>query len=652
MTHTSSSEAGSHWFVCWPSNRILRDQLEPLLLINSSAALLTLTQKQLHLQLVDRFYTSVFQRTFWAGVDYLLTHHDPLQDDKPLMPLPTTFPLPPPPAPGQAPASQNQNAYPNDTGGSSTPLFEGTVDIGTVHDILSGTSPSTMALLNTSSSSQRSTNTTSVGTTTTNMNNNPRGKPNNPAHVDAAEDKDDDDEEVGDDDVDDDDDDEHESGKLTHGSSATIPRGRRALAASCNREEKAVWRFFCPTNRLIVPGSMDVKVRFVVFQHVPAAAPNAPLPNVAASMGGLSSSSFDLPMNSACQSASSSSSSSASTSVKPQSLSSQQQHAAANELGMFVARTSGWEKVPLVSNAPSAMITNVLEFGPCTPPRYYRFDSNSPWLNPSVGARVSLRCTSDLQDDLVNIVTVSEVCELAVTDGDLKLVTQSKRAKKCHILRYEQPYEFDATPLAASVSTPSTNIAGVKNKSKKKAGTGGVATAQTPSPGFTQAHSPAGFTQAHSPAGFTQAHSPAGFTQPKSSAIVTTPLPRRPVHNTPRFYVEYIHKNSLVPTLRCSFLLRSFRIIHKLIGASSRIEWILHHSPQAQSGGAADGKAPPPFNPRPTSYEGRIKAANAGPLLCTFYQGTLATERLVGVLMSIRLPPPSSHSSNRRNPTS
>src|SRR4051812_40680993 len=109
------------WYVCWPSYRWLREQLEPLLLINSSAALVTLTQRHLHLQMSDRFQTSVCQRTFWAGVEYQLMRQDPLQES--------------PEAPTVVAATTTEV------------LFEGCMEIGTIHDILSGTTPATMSIL-------------------------------------------------------------------------------------------------------------------------------------------------------------------------------------------------------------------------------------------------------------------------------------------------------------------------------------------------------------------------------------------------------------------------------------------------------------------------------------------------------------------------
>jgi hypothetical protein len=174
---------------------------------------------------------------------------------------------------------------------------------------------------------------------------------------------------------------------------------------------------------------------------------------------------------------------------------------------------------------------------------------------------------------------------MAITNGDMQLMAKSRRSKKVYVLRYEQPYEFDATPIQVCNSVATTAMAAT---SKKKGGR----KSSTPQ-------------------------------APHSASIVASPLPRRPVHNTPRFYVEYIQKNMLSPTIRCAFLLRSFRIIHKLIGASSRIEWIIHNNNNNNSN-----------NGNKTSA-----AAAAGPVLCTFFQGALAAERLVGVLMSLRIPP-------------
>lgn len=566
-------------------NRSLRDQLEPLLLINSNVALVTLTAKQLNIQVIDRFITSAFQRSFFNGVDYHLTQSDPLSEHV-----------------GDSKMADKK---------CDGILFDASVDLGGIHDILSGTTPSTMLLLG-----------QPMKRTVQAKNDNDNGINNgndDDTGLDACHDNGEEEDE----------DKEQEGGVKGKGSH----RGRRSSGATAfaNREEKVAWRF---TTTRFGASSLDVKVRFITLQHPQPSSIILPTPQI-------QTHAFDTPMAKQQQ-------------QQQQHHNHTNPHHPANpqhpansafphggNMGdgpKLVAKMSGWEKVSIIG---VAMVTPTIDFAPSFPPRFYRFEPlnySGGWLNPSVGAKVSLRCTSDLQDDFMNLSTFSETCEMTITNGDMQLMAKSKRAKKVYVLRYEQPYEFDATPLitmtappaaAAVANKPQSGATAGKKKGAKKAA------AQTPQPLSAQ----------------------------HALAPPVTPLPRRPVHNTPRFYVEYIRKNMVSPTIRCEFLLRSFRIIHKLIGSSSRIEWIIHHpntpTPTAASSNSntavaasnPNAAAAAASNPNAAAAASNSNAAaaasraavaplGAGPVICAFYQGTLAAERLVGVLMSLRLPAP------------
>jgi hypothetical protein len=653
LTTAASGSTGrggaQQWYACWPSNRALRDALEPLLLINSSAALVTLTPRQLSIQLVDRFYTSVFQRSFWAGVDYALAEADPLAS-----PELTTNRAPP--LNGEA-------------------LFEECVDIGTLYEILSGTTPATMALLGLhhnkggARGSAASTNAAAAGDRDADGGGGGRG------------------DDVGDDDEDEDEDEDADGsvsddgggegkrrrakgaggkrkGSADKASTAAggPPRstGRRAAvsaAATCAREERAVWRFTCPPPPRVTQGALDVKVRFVVLHS--AKDPTAPADVAAASS--LSAAppnfaSFESPL--------------VQTNGARTAMDVEQAHATAAQpaLGLraanpaaappaagapagapavfpstglaagaagaapvFVARTSGWERVPAVGAAPGGVITPTLEFGPCFPPRYYRLSPDGGWMNPAFGARVSQRCASDLQDDFVNLVMFFETCEIAITDGDVQLLTRTKRGRKVYAIRSEQPYEFDATPLGEPLDPPNTPLSAPPSTHSHPPGR---AAAFSDAQGSATAKRP-GRRQA-------KAASALAAATPAPELPLLPMLPRRPTHNTPRFYVEYVRRFGIRGNLRYAFLLRSFRILHKLVGSSSRIEWILHANARQLP------QPPPPTQQQqqqqPHAHDPKqallsSENENCGPLLCAFYQGTLAAERLVGVLMCMRLPP-------------
>jgi hypothetical protein len=64
-------------YIAWPSARTLRDHLDPLLLQNSERALLTITNRQIDLQVIEHTRQSVIQRTFYVGIDYICSDKEP-----------------------------------------------------------------------------------------------------------------------------------------------------------------------------------------------------------------------------------------------------------------------------------------------------------------------------------------------------------------------------------------------------------------------------------------------------------------------------------------------------------------------------------------------------------------------------------------------
>lgn len=102
-------------YLVWPSNRVMRDHLEPLMLTNADRAHLTVRQQTVDLQVVDHKRYSVFQRTFHAGFDYRTSASEP----------------PPPPAsPRPLPITT--------TAVGAEPLFAGVIEMRTIADILAG----------------------------------------------------------------------------------------------------------------------------------------------------------------------------------------------------------------------------------------------------------------------------------------------------------------------------------------------------------------------------------------------------------------------------------------------------------------------------------------------------------------------------------
>jgi hypothetical protein len=479
------------WYVCWPSNRVLRDQLEPLLLFNSGCASVQLFRKQLHVQLVDRFQTAVFQRTFWASVDYHLVPTDPFQSVAPLGPLPA----------------------PDVSASDERPLVEGAWDIGTAYDILSCATPDSAPKKDSAHSAPKKESAPKEDPTPEKESTPKKDSTAKPAEK-ASNKKDSKKGQLEDGDGDDEEEDEGEGGPLSD--EEKVPRGKRASARGPVREDKAVWRF----SALSSP-ALHIKVQFSELATDPE------------------------------------------KSGKPDNV--------ANVAKVATA----WEPVPGLASGNGLVGTGMVVW--------------ESWLSPAQGAKVSQRCTPDLQDDLMNLTAYSETCEIAVTNGDVQFSGTTKRAKKGHIYRYVQPFEFDATPLT-SASAP-------QSKPRAK----GRATSKT---------------------------------GPKTGSG-SAALPRRPVHNTPRFYVEYVHKETLPPTLRANFLLRALRILHKLVGSSSRIEWILHHNKPT----APPVQSEPVHNPSGSGHTSSL----SGPLVCSFYQGTLAAERLVGALLCLRTFKPRRH---------
>lgn len=68
--------AGDSLVIRWPSARLLRDQLDPLLLLNSERAWLTIRSTVVELQVVEHTRQAAFQRVFHAGTDFSVLHND------------------------------------------------------------------------------------------------------------------------------------------------------------------------------------------------------------------------------------------------------------------------------------------------------------------------------------------------------------------------------------------------------------------------------------------------------------------------------------------------------------------------------------------------------------------------------------------------
>lgn len=100
-------------YLVWPSNRVVRDHLDPLMLTNSERALITVRAATVDFQVVEPSRHSVLQRTLHVGTDYSWTPNDPLSAPNALLPL------------ARPPSSPD-------------PLFTGIVDLAALCDLLGG----------------------------------------------------------------------------------------------------------------------------------------------------------------------------------------------------------------------------------------------------------------------------------------------------------------------------------------------------------------------------------------------------------------------------------------------------------------------------------------------------------------------------------
>lgn len=361
---------GSLLYICWPSNRTLRDQIETCLLIHSGSAWLTVDAKQIKIQVVDRFRTSAFQRVFHCGIDYQMSESDPLASTQ------TT------------PPHQKALEW----------HWESMIDIGCLYDILSGSCA-------------------------------PSGLEDD---VDVEEQEDEEEEEK-----------RPAKKSKTKATSGKGVSAKGLSARGLEKEEKVAWKLF--RNRSC--STLQVKVRFITLE-VPK---------------------FELPPSSKVDKTPITS-----TSTR--------------------YKTTDWETVPL--SVPSTCSTT--------------FNAPLSARLSAPGARVSMRCASDLQDDIMHLITFSDKCDLSVTPTCMRLTSKPKLGRKGYILQYELARSAVAAPTATGPTTPT-------GKTAKK-------TAHTPS----------------------------------------------------RFSIDF---KSTTPKLEARFHLRTFRIIHKIVGASSRVQWEISSRP-------------------------------------------------------------------------
>jgi hypothetical protein len=564
------------WYVCWPSTRLLRDVLEPMLLINKSVAAVMLTPKTLQIQLVDRFLTSVFQRTFYNGQDYQLHSEDPFLDKQ-----------------GGISSSSNSIITPTT---NDEMVVEMVVDIGAVDDVLAGLTPATMNLLSLGNF-QKVMMTKKVEDVV--------------GDDDATAGANDDDDDEAEDDPDEDDDKKtKKKPKKTTSSSSSSSTNSSSASSSVNflptnRDDKAVWKFTKSGQSRSSAPSLEVKVRYAVTQ--PNINPKNHLFPTFASFS---------PMKLQQQ-------------QQPQQQQQQQQqlmlppatvtYAAVGYVqshqawplslinvdecsNLVVYKTTEWEKIPIVGMG--ILFTPTLEFTSTYPPRFYRFDPNGTWMKPVAGAKVSLRCAADLQDDFMNLAPFSSVCQVTINDNSLQLLAKSKNNQKAHRLYYDHPENRDSNNNHSSSNNTPVSAQGKKpTKTKKDTATATAATAAA--------------------------------TVPTSS--LRTMNNNNNNNTQARYLVEHIAKSS--NATQCHFSLRAFRIMHKLVGASSRIELIAHHHNQ-QHHNQKDEKLARAKHIQHDKHD--------NPFLCVMYQGSLAQERQVAIIMSLRLPPSSSSSSSHR----
>ncbi len=184
--------------------------------------------------------------------------------------------------------------------------------------------------------------------------------------------------------------------------------------------------------------------------------------------------------------------------------------------------------------------------------------------------KISMRFASDLQDDLLDLSLFGSRCQVSVFDNYLSLVAQHKTGKHGVALIYQQsqdalppPQEPPAAPVAA---------AGKANKQSKNA--------------------------------------------KKSPTTPTTATPASTAATVRRYtqpYFQLVHGPRKAegdgPRSQTTFRLRPFRVMHKLLGTSSRIEWTF---------------------------------AEGGALICSMYQVSAGNERRTAVIAAAPapLPPP------------
>lgn len=166
-------------------------------------------------------------------------------------------------------------------------------------------------------------------------------------------------------------------------------------------------------------------------------------------------------------------------------------------------------------------------------------------------AHVSMRFATDLQDDLLDLSLFGSRCQIGVAQPDgpamprLTLLAQHKTGKHGVAILYQRVAPAPAEPAG-----------GPRGK--------------------------------------------------KSAAAVEGAVPttvRR--YGAPYFQVDMSDASSSSSSVETTVRLRPFRVLHKLIGGSSRIDWVLAHK---------------------------------GPLVCSFYQGTAGLERRIALLVAAPAP--------------
>jgi hypothetical protein len=198
-------------------------------------------------------------------------------------------------------------------------------------------------------------------------------------------------------------------------------------------------------------------------------------------------------------------------------------------------------------------------------------------------ARSSIRFAPDLQDDLLDLSLFGNRVQIGVHDGPaarMTLLAEHKTGKHGIAIVYQRAEHLPVVPAPASASKKTTTTT-----------TAATTTSTTPKSTTTTAKNAANRVEPPTLRRFTQPY----FQIDTSSSLTAKS----------RLLNQPVALEDAMPVVATSVRLRPFRILHKLIGTSSRIEWLL---------------------------------SDRGPSVCSFFQTTAGTERRTGILISAPSP--------------